>query len=276
MKEDFISVKPKNGILSDIIDFYYFQQIQNKGTYAVIYYPNHNTGLNYYYHARVDLRNDGRCLTETKEKGIDCFLTQNTKSARYVTAKGSIRKLGVMFKPLGINHFIQDDLDKLASSSIGTFNYFGDGFLEVCKKVGSYSHFDQKSQILDDFFVSRYFGFEDLEFRNLIKSILVNDEDLFVKNFASSIGVTRKTILRKFRKHLCTTPTDFIAIIKFRRALNQFNLNTKLSQIAYESKYYDQSDFIRQFKKIAGLTPKAIFENIDKKGEFQTLWTAMK
>lgn len=276
MNEDFISVKPKNSILLDVIDFYYFHNIQNKGTYSVIYYPNYNTGLNYYYDATVKIRTDGRCITETNKRGTNCYLTQNTKFARYITVEGSICKLGVIFKPLGINHFIQGDLVDFASNSVVTFNYFGKEFLEVCYKVSSSSNLNQKIQILDDFFVEQYLGFKDLEFKNLIKSMLTTDEDLFVKNLASSIGVTRKTIFRKFQKHLCTSPTDFISILKFRKALSQYHLDLKLSQIAYESNYYDQSNFIKRFKKIAGLTPKAIFESIVKKGEFQTLWTDKK
>jgi len=270
MKEDFISVKPKNEVLSNVIDFYYFQKIQNKGTYSVIYYPNFNTGLNHYYKANVDIKNEGRYITETHKRGTECYLTQNTKSARYVSVEGSVCKLGVMFKPLGLNHFIEGNLVDFAPSPISTFNYFGDEFLEVCRSVNVHSDL---CETLDHFFAKRYLGFKDLEFKTLIASILQADEDLFVQNFASAIGVTRKTIFRKFRKHLCTSPSDYIALIKFRRALNKYNLDAKLSEIAYESNYYDQSNFIKQFKKIAGLTPKATFESIVKKGEFQTLWT---
>ncbi|MGD1945528.1 MAG: helix-turn-helix domain-containing protein [Croceivirga sp.] len=270
MEEDFISVKPKNDVLSNVIDFYYFQKIQNNGTYSVIYYPNYNTGLNHYYHADVDIQDEGRYLSETQKKGTDCYITQNTKSARYVTVHGSIRKLGIMFKPLGINHFIEGDLVDLAPDPVSPFNYFGHEFLNICNSLNPHSDL---SETLDDFFSKRYLGFEDVAFKNLIESILETDGDLFVQNFASAIGVTRKTIFRKFRKHLCTSPSDFIALVKFRKALNHYNLNAKLSEIAYESHYYDQSNFIKQFKKIAGLTPKATFEKIVRKGDFQILWT---
>ena len=149
MKEDFISVKPKNDVLSNVIDFYYFQKIQNNGTYSVIYYPNYNTGLNHYYHADVDIQDEGRYLTETQKKGTDCYITQNTKSARYVTVHGSIRKLGIMFKPLGINHFIEGDLVDLAPDPVSPFNYFGDGFLNICNSLNPHSDL---SDTLDDFF----------------------------------------------------------------------------------------------------------------------------
>jgi len=62
-------------------------------------------------------------------------------------------------------------------------------------------------------------------------------------------------------------------LIKFRNALYQYNNGSKLTQIAYYNNYYDQSDFIKQYKKLVGLTPKQLFKNISEKGDNKTLWT---
>lgn len=123
MKETFFSIKPKNILLEPLIDHYYFQEVFNdEGTYSVFYYPNYKTALNYYENAQVIWDNQGRTITQIDEKVYDCFFTQNIKTARYVSIKGSVCKIGIVFKPLGINHFVKGNLDKMVITSNNCFS----------------------------------------------------------------------------------------------------------------------------------------------------------
>ncbi|MBL4604534.1 MAG: AraC family transcriptional regulator, partial [Flavobacteriaceae bacterium] len=53
--------------------------------------------------------------------------------------------------------------------------------------------------------------------------------------------------------------------IRFRNALlrieNQ-DVNFKLSDVAFDSGYYDQAFFNKAFKKLTGETPKQFFKNV--------------
>ncbi len=274
MQEDFVSIVPKNTLVSQLIDYYYFHNICNEGgTYSVIYYPHYVTAINFYENSNVVWDNNGRIIEQINEKKTVCLFTNNIKTARYVTIKGSIKKIGIVFKPLGVNHFIKGHLSGITKEVITPFDYFGDSFISLSKKLFKTINVEDKRNHLDQFFLDSYIGFKDQAFKKIIFQMIDAPSNLSVKDIASDLNINRKTVLRKFKDNLCTTPSDFKTLLKFRHALHQYNTNTKLTKIAYNNYYYDQSDFIKQYKKLAGLTPKRLFKSISEKGNNRTLWT---
>jgi AraC-like DNA-binding protein len=63
---------------------------------------------------------------------------------------------------------------------------------------------------------------------------------------------------RKFLKQIGLSPKQLGKVIRLQTALKLL-LNRKtgtFTQIAYESEYYDQNHFIKDFKEFTGTTPK--------------------
>jgi AraC-like DNA-binding protein len=50
------------------------------------------------------------------------------------------------------------------------------------------------------------------------------------------------------------------------------NQNSKLTDLAYQFNYYDQSDFINQFRKITGINPKNLFKKVKHFGNENLFW----
>ncbi len=84
------------------------------------------------------------------------------------------------------------------------------------------------------------------------------------EKLAEEVGLSRRHFERKFRELTGLSPALFCRLIKFRKAVNLSAKHLSLTEIGIESGYYDQSHFIRDFKKFAGLSPKFYFH---KKGE---------
>jgi methylphosphotriester-DNA--protein-cysteine methyltransferase len=56
------------------------------------------------------------------------------------------------------------------------------------------------------------------------------------------------------------SPKLFSRIIRFQSALNHYGKKEKkLTEIAYDAGYYDQSHFIQDFKEFSGHSPKEYF-----------------
>jgi len=74
---------------------------------------------------------------------------------------------------------------------------------------------------------------------------------------------TERTFERKFRQAVGMQPRLFARITRFQAALNQLRSHSfsKLSDIAFEQEYADQSHFIRAFKEFAGDTPKRFYKS---------------
>jgi len=73
-----------------------------------------------------------------------------------------------------------------------------------------------------------------------------------------NLFVTKKTFQRMFEKNVGLSPRMFKRIWQFNTAFQQLNTRRfiKLSDIAYEAGYADQSHFTRSFKEFTHLTPK--------------------
>jgi AraC-like DNA-binding protein len=73
----------------------------------------------------------------------------------------------------------------------------------------------------------------------------------------ASLKITERTFERKFEQYVGVSPKLFLRICRFRESLQQINQKsfTKLSDVAYENGYADQSHFIRTFKEFTGLSP---------------------
>jgi len=163
MKEDFFSIKPKSKLLDTLIDHYYFQDVSNEGgKFSVVYYPNYKTALNYYKNAAVTWDNVGRIITQIEKKSDGCIFTQNTKTSRYVTIQGSVGKIGIVFKPLGINHFIPFNLIQITEASITSFDYFGNSLTKLLEYIYPLKSTEEKRDYLDKFFIENYIGLAKL------------------------------------------------------------------------------------------------------------------
>jgi len=76
---------------------------------------------------------------------------------------------------------------------------------------------------------------------------------LSVRELARILAVSERQLARRFYAHIGISPKSFMRVMRFQRALTQWqNLPTFT---AIESDYYDQSHFIRDFKAFTGLLP---------------------
>lgn len=80
----------------------------------------------------------------------------------------------------------------------------------------------------------------------------------FVKDYASKLNITEKHLNRVTKSCIGKTSTQLISeriVLEAKRMLIYSTLN--VSQIAEELGYFDNSYFVRFFKKNAGITPKS-------------------
>jgi AraC-like DNA-binding protein len=71
------------------------------------------------------------------------------------------------------------------------------------------------------------------------------------------VQLSERTLERRFKQSIGISAKLFSRICRFQESLNQLRKNNydKLSDIAYENGYADQSHFIRSFKEFTGVSP---------------------
>ena len=93
-----------------------------------------------------------------------------------------------------------------------------------------------------------------------IEFIIQSKGSVRVEEVADRYFVSTRQFERKFKEYSGLTPKLFSRIVRFHTACQHFGDTKKsLTDIAYESGYYDQSHFIHDFKEFSGYHPKLYF-----------------
>ncbi len=81
-------------------------------------------------------------------------------------------------------------------------------------------------------------------------------EDVAVTRLAALAGLSVRQFERRFRKHLKSTPQEFVIKMRVLRACQLLRgTNDSLGETALDCGFYDQSAFCRLFRKHMGMTP---------------------
>ncbi len=280
-KDSFVTVKPKSQLIKNHIAYYYFHKSElidfsNKFQY----YPNYKNALTIYKHSNIKYQGNHSMSYPDKTTPFYMAYSGVQSQPRIAEIKAPFNKIGIIFQPLGLHHFIKEDLKKIISQTEDkTFNYFGDPLTKSCKLIYETNSIDEKVQLLDAFFTTHYANFNEERLKRAVQLLLEPEQEYTVQGLAGTLQIHRKTLLRLFIKHLNCTVKDYIGIIQFRKALNQYqNAENKpqFVELAYKSNYYDQSNFINHFKKITGFNPKRLFKGMDHIGNEDTFFTFLK
>lgn len=274
-KGDFITVEPQNPIVARHISYYYFHVSDDKEySNKFSFYPNYKHALTIYKGSDVKLIDGSSIVRPSEDDACSVFYTINSSKDFKVDFKGAFNKIGIVFNPLGINHFIEVSLDEVFDKSIGEFNYFGTDLHSAAIKIYSEPDPLKKGELLDTFFISRYVGFEDAVVKKAIAEIFNSNGTIKVEELSDLADVNRKTLLRLFKKHLRCSVEEYKKMVMFRNALNysQQANDTSLTDVALYNLYYDQAHFIKHFKSVTHQSPKVLLSKLTKLGNQETYW----
>lgn len=196
----------------------------------------------------------------------------NRQSAGHFTLFGQTIKPGVLtihedftliayfFKPHALVSLFNLPGNELSDSHVDLNMLKQSGQAELQEKLLHCSSADEMIVLLNNYVLSlidkKKKDTSKIEFAtSIIKQSVASDNLRKVQN---SLCVTEKTLRRMFETHLGISPRMYKRIYQFNTAFQQLNLKkfSKLSDIAYENGYADQSHFVRAFKEFTNITPK--------------------
>jgi AraC-like DNA-binding protein/transcriptional regulator with XRE-family HTH domain len=78
-------------------------------------------------------------------------------------------------------------------------------------------------------------------------------------------GYSQKHVIQLFKKHIGVTPKYFRRIHRFNQALGKMHIEgaskVDWSDVSFESHYYDQAHFIKEFRYFSGTNPQSFVES---------------
>ncbi len=276
-QETFITQKPNKTFLRNYISYYYFHEASKEASCKhMAFYPNTKNALTIYKNSKTVFTPFHAETVPDNDSAFSFIYSGVQKRVRTATIYPPFNKIGIVFQELGINHFIEDTLCNITQDTVDkSFNYYGNEFTAICELVYAATTITEKVTILDDFFESKYNAFQEEALIRCI-ALILDSKKITVQELAETTQLHRKTILRLFKKHLCCSTKEFIDIVQFRKALNDYLLSNKdasFTTVALDNEYYDQAQFIQHFKKLTGINPKAFFKDVVHLGSEDTFWT---
>lgn len=193
----------------------------------------------------------------------------------YIQPTGYVDTFAVRFYPYGFSNFVTTPIRNLVNKETPIDQLFGEAIAnDLHQKIVEATNTHQRIKIVEQFLLTK------LNEQSTIDSIVKTTIDaLLLSNGSSPINATlkgglskRRQLERKFLKQVGISPKQLGKVIRLQTALKMLlNENTEtLTKIAYESEYYDQAHFIKDFKEFTGTNPKDFLK--DKKVSLSALF----
>lgn len=202
---------------------------------------------------------------ETPALGLRDIYTQGT----YVKTEGDFLNISVRFTQGSAHYFCNTHMKEVIDEKILALeNIFSATDLSVLtdKLINAQNDTDIIS-CLDGFLLNR-FAPKNIDKVYYALSLINNAKGTCrVSDLAVKLNHSERTIHRLFNHYIGINPIEYINLIRFRALIDDLK-NTEVSSFlnkALHAGYYDQSHFIKEFKKYVLITPNQFRKDTDQK-----------
>lgn len=179
----------------------------------------------------------------------------------FVQPTGYVNTFAVRFYPYGFSNFIKQSIHELADKETPLTSLFEENAaIKLEQKIIKAPSTKARIEEVERFLLDK------LTDQTIIDGILKSTVDALSHTKGSAPINTilkddlsqRRSLERKFSRQVGLSPKQLGKIIRLQAALKMIlNKQDKtLTQVAYESEYYDQAHFIKDFKEFTGVNPK--------------------
>lgn len=267
--------KPKSKLLEKYVDFYYVFNSERSENISYIAFPHVNMAISFFKNVeitRADHEININSADRQKNKYAVEILGKYTRPV-FVNYFVNCEEVAVVFRPLGLNNFFENDLIEIAPSFSQELK--DKKWVEFSQGLLNEKDDTKKIELLDDFLIKNIVDFKNKGLYETIKYLEDYESNYSIEKIAALSGLSLKTFQRNFKKHLTCSPIEYKRISRFRHSLENKLISEEiktLTSISNDSNYYDQSYFIREFKKLTHLNPKQFFKCISELNEKKIIW----
>ncbi|WP_298393922.1 AraC family transcriptional regulator [Flavobacterium sp.] len=267
--------KPKNKILQDYIEGYYFLT-NSKEDLPIEYFtfPNNYSIVSIMQNAEVLYAENQGIIKEKKGNPLSSDLICHYKKPIKLSYEGDINELTFYFKPLGLNAFLDKSLCNYTNNFFSNFIPFDD-YAERFSAILNEKETNKKIDLIENYWLSKLKAFQHPFLNEVIADLKDLEKDYSIADLAKKHHTSRQNLTKHFEANLCKSPSDFKKIQRFREALkNKMSKKStdNLTSLSYDLLFYDQSHLIKDFKSLTGLTPKNFFKNISLQEDGEVNW----
>ncbi|THU39437.1 AraC family transcriptional regulator [Niastella caeni] len=245
---------PEN--LRSVVRYFWVLENNNPGNSTIIFSPLADgcPGI------MIQQPDKGTFHTEDNRQLSSSFLYGQTVQPTKLYLTGQLNTVGVCFHPNALQAVFGIDANELTGTCVdlGLIQHKKERYVSE-KLLTAASIEEQINTISTSLFNSlQYMGNrQDTVTQFAMAEILQGKGDISFPALHKKLQLSERTLERRFKQSIGISAKLFSRICRFQEALSQLRKNNyqKLSDIAYENGYADQSHFIRSFKEFTGVSP---------------------
>lgn len=199
---------------------------------------------------------DGR---RRKLPGVE-VLGHLTLPSRLTVTKGTSVLIARIY-PYASSLFFTDSMSDLTNYATDAYGIFSREINDVYYRLMEAGSLEQKVAMLDRFLIEKLIKNEKQHRKSKIigqvcQHICLMGDTYDSKTLSAGYGLSERYMEKLFMNLVGITPRAFFSVYRFNKSLDLvLSSGRKLTSIAYDCGYYDQSHFIKEFTKFTGITP---------------------
>ena len=219
--------------------------------------PNGNIKLTVSYQNGIVAAINGKTFA-SKEQDITLTGLVDVPVILDVEEDVSTETIGIEFNPQGAYRFFHFALNDIQNQIYSLSDVLGNIGKQLTEQINNSTSQQRKIILLQQFLLKQLsLHNEDLIFEYCIEKITASKGRITVKELEKKTGYSSRWLNMKFNDKLGVSPKNLSTIIRFKQyyqSLINGNEKTFFRNDFYEL-YYDQSHFIKDFKRFTGLPP---------------------
>lgn len=244
-------VKPRSKFLRQFIQYFFFIKCEDeKYQKTHISYPNTNYCLGLHKSNKL-IKSSDTSYQIFFSNDYQSYLTGIYQKPISLHYQGKFNEVCIEFEPMGLEILTEIKMSDNVFMQDAVEQAFPKSYSKLYDLAFSSRNPDLCAARLEKFFLAAIpekNRFEFIPFNRINANQVEDLKDVYYKSYRS--------IHRLYRESLNISPKEFLNIQRLRRAINQLHSSHKLTRIAHDESFFDQSHMTREFKKYTHLSPK--------------------
>ena len=245
-------------ILKPFVKSFAVQESTIENTYKVL--PDTSLVIGFQYRGRLSRIHNGQesFLSVSGVSGLADY------SRTFKNSPG-IGTVLIFFKEAGATPFFKQPLHELFRESVSLDNFMlRSELLCLEEQLGEAKTDAQRITAVEHFLISRMTNTEPDKLVLAALSLIHKSKgNIRIKELMDQLHISQSPLEKRFRQAVGASPKKFASIVRLKNVIQQYNTVSSLTELGYETGFYDQAHFIKEFKTLTGDTPEKFFS--DKK-----------
>lgn len=178
--------------------------------------------------------------------------------------------IGIEFHPHGVYRFFHFNLNEISNCIYSLEDLLGKAGKQLTYNIAVNASVQQKLAAIQTYLIKQLReSKEDLILEYCVSSINRTGGTVSIKELEKKTGYSSRWLNLKFREKIGVSPKNLASVIRFKHYYQAFITGSEkaIFENDFYKLYYDQSHFIKEFKRFTGLPPARFQKQLNGFGE---------